>query len=88
MLTADASSHESTILMKLDTLGPMIINTDGSISKIPNWDTFSETEKKNSFRLITQRNKKRLDDLIKMSITAVTCEVKETASEVLAIDSK
>jgi hypothetical protein len=86
MLTGNSEENESAILMKLDSLGPMIINTDGSISKIPNWETFSDIEKKNAFRLIVIRNKKRLEYL-QLSKTATDCE-SENPTEILAIDMK
>lgn len=46
--------------MKLDHLGPMVVNTDGTLSQIGNWQQMSEIEKKNTLRIISKRNKSRL----------------------------
>lgn len=59
-----ASDEESGIL---DFLGPMIINTDGTINRISNWTSMTDAEQASARRLIAARNKKRkqvlLDDL-------------------------
>ncbi|PWN53745.1 hypothetical protein IE53DRAFT_112630 [Violaceomyces palustris] len=47
----------------LDRLGPMIVNSDGTISRIHNWDQLSEHERKTSLRLLAKRNKLRMDAL-------------------------
>lgn len=44
---------------KLDHLGPMVLNQDGSMSRIGNWGNMSEVEKANAARLICRRNKQR-----------------------------
>ena len=49
--------------LKLDEFGPIIINPDGTARRIANWDTLSPQEKASSFRLISARNKKRLQKL-------------------------
>ncbi|KAF4536117.1 Fungal specific transcription protein [Lasiodiplodia theobromae] len=46
--------------VKLDALGPMVVNTDGSLSRIANWDRMAEIEKRNTLRIIGKRNKERL----------------------------
>jgi hypothetical protein len=46
--------------MKLDHLGPMVVNTDGTLAQIGNWQQMSEIEKKNTLRIISKRNKSRL----------------------------
>jgi uroporphyrinogen decarboxylase len=46
-----------------DNLGPIIINTDGTMSRIPNWESLTESEQKNSLRLIAQRNQRRKMEL-------------------------
>jgi len=48
---------------KLDHLGPMVVNQDGTISRIANWDQMSEIERKNTVRVLGKRNKTRLDAL-------------------------
>ena len=49
--------------MKLDELGPIIITNDGHARRITNWDTLTPQEKESSFRVISARNKKRLEKL-------------------------
>ncbi|KAJ3069078.1 hypothetical protein HDU98_007849, partial [Podochytrium sp. JEL0797] len=49
----------------LDHLGPVVINADGTMSRITNWDIFSETERANTMRVIAKRNKIRLAKLQK-----------------------
>ncbi|KZW04243.1 hypothetical protein EXIGLDRAFT_758538 [Exidia glandulosa HHB12029] len=43
----------------LDKLGPVVVNTDGSISRIANWHELSEHERKTTLRRIGQRNQER-----------------------------
>ena len=47
--------------VKLDHLGPMVVNQDGTLSRISNWETMGEMEKKNTIRIIGKRNKQRLE---------------------------
>ena len=48
---------------KLDHLGPIIVNIDGTLQRIANWTEMNETEQASAVRLITARNKKRLQAL-------------------------
>ena len=45
--------------LKLDFLGPIIINTDGTTKRIANWDALTEKEKEVSWRRIGKRNEER-----------------------------
>lgn len=47
----------------LDHLGPMIIQSDGTVQRITNWNELSEVEQVTSLRVIAKRNKKRLEAL-------------------------
>jgi hypothetical protein len=47
----------------LDHLGPMVVNVDGSLSRIGNWEQMAEIERKNTLRIIGKRNKQRLEKL-------------------------
>merc|ERR1712087_569500 len=38
--------------VQLDKLGPVVVNVDGSISRINNWHEMTEMEQKNTLRLI------------------------------------
>jgi hypothetical protein len=49
--------------VSLDHLGPMVVNKDGTISRITNWDAMSDMEKKNTLRILQKRNKERRDAL-------------------------
>jgi hypothetical protein len=44
----------------LDHLGPIIINSDGTTSRILGWEEKSEEEKESVKRLVAKRNAKRL----------------------------
>lgn len=39
------------------------INTDGTISRVHNWDTLTASERDRTYRLIVQRNKARIEKL-------------------------
>ncbi|GAD95498.1 conserved hypothetical protein [Paecilomyces variotii No. 5] len=49
--------------VKLDHLGPLVVNQDGSLSRISNWDKMTEIEKKNTLRVLGKRNQLRMDAL-------------------------
>ncbi|PLB54343.1 hypothetical protein P170DRAFT_431974 [Aspergillus steynii IBT 23096] len=55
----DVSGGDSTVT--LDHLGPMVVNQDGSLSRITNWGQMTEIEKKNTLRVLGKRNKLRLE---------------------------
>mmetsp|Transcript_33486 Transcript_33486/g.103735 ORF Transcript_33486/g.103735 Transcript_33486/m.103735 type:complete len:215 (-) Transcript_33486:6-650(-) len=46
--------------VSLDALGPMVVNKDGTLSRITNWDEMTEAEKEKTLRIIAKRNQKRL----------------------------
>ena len=45
--------------VSMDAMGPIVVNTDGTISRIGNWSEMSEFEKKNTLRIIGKRNQER-----------------------------
>ncbi|KAF2641158.1 hypothetical protein P280DRAFT_372494, partial [Massarina eburnea CBS 473.64] len=49
--------------VKLDHLGPMVVNRDGTLSRIGNWEQMTEIEQKNTLRILGKRNQLRLDSL-------------------------
>jgi hypothetical protein len=59
----DMSTGQTTI--KLDHLGPMVINVDGTMSRISNWEKMADIEKENTLRIIAKRNQSRLEALRK-----------------------
>jgi hypothetical protein len=57
----DMSTGEAAV--KLDHLGPMVVNVDGTLSRISNWEGMADIEKKNTLRIIAKRNQARLEAL-------------------------
>lgn len=57
----DMSNGGTTV--SLDHLGPMVVNVDGTMSRISNWDKMAEIEKTATLRIIGKRNKQRLEAL-------------------------
>ncbi|KAI2467457.1 hypothetical protein F4781DRAFT_308720 [Annulohypoxylon bovei var. microspora] len=49
--------------VKLDHLGPLVVNEDGTMSRIANWNEMAEIERQNALRILGRRNKQRLDAL-------------------------
>lgn len=48
---------------KLTALGPMVIQEDGTIGRISNWLTMTPQEQAAAQRLITARNRRRMEEL-------------------------
>lgn len=59
-LPETSTASASGFTMKLEDLGPIIVNTDGTLGRIPNWMEMSVEEKAKTTRLVSSRNKKRL----------------------------
>jgi len=53
----DAAGENS---VRLDELGPMVVNTDGTLSRIANWREMTDMERERTLRLLSARNKLRL----------------------------
>merc|ERR1711920_1000534 len=49
--------------IKMDKLGPVVVNTDGSLSRINNWHEMIESEQQKTLRIIGKRNQQRLAKL-------------------------
>lgn len=49
--------------VKLDHLGPMVVNQDGTLSRISNWNNMAAIEQQNTIRIIGKRNQQRLEAL-------------------------
>eukprot|EP00242_Pyramimonas_sp_CCMP2087_P006357 CAMPEP_0198207600 /NCGR_PEP_ID=MMETSP1445-20131203/11038_1 /TAXON_ID=36898 /ORGANISM="Pyramimonas sp., Strain CCMP2087" /LENGTH=115 /DNA_ID=CAMNT_0043880695 /DNA_START=340 /DNA_END=687 /DNA_ORIENTATION=+ len=63
----DSSEHIITVggeSIRMDKLGPIILNTDGTMSRITNWPELTENEQKTTLRLISKRNKQRREVLL------------------------
>lgn len=59
----DMSSGSTTV--KLDHLGPMVVNVDGTLARITNWQEMTEAERSSTLRIVGIRNKSRLEVLKK-----------------------
>jgi len=57
----DVGGEGSTV--SLDHLGPIVVNQDGTLSRISNWDKMTETEKRNTLRVLGKRNRLRMEKL-------------------------
>lgn len=44
----------------LDELGPVVVNKDGTLARISNWQKMTEDEQATTMRLIGAQNKRRL----------------------------
>ncbi|KAI9376503.1 hypothetical protein BJX61DRAFT_322920 [Aspergillus egyptiacus] len=49
--------------VKLDHLGPLVVNSDGTLSRIGNWAQMTEIEKRNTLRVLGKRNRERREAL-------------------------
>mmetsp|Transcript_2667 Transcript_2667/g.3998 ORF Transcript_2667/g.3998 Transcript_2667/m.3998 type:complete len:115 (+) Transcript_2667:102-446(+) len=49
--------------VSMDEFGPIIVNPDGTLRRIANWDQLTEGEKERTRQQISKRNKKRLASL-------------------------
>ncbi|KAG0052720.1 hypothetical protein BGZ83_002189 [Gryganskiella cystojenkinii] len=49
--------------VKLDALGPVVVNEDGTMSRINNWAEMADIEKANVRRILLKRNEQRLKQL-------------------------
>ncbi|KAJ7873054.1 hypothetical protein B0H14DRAFT_2720720 [Mycena olivaceomarginata] len=43
--------------VKLDDLGPLVVNSDGTLSRMFNWATLTAAEQANTIRVLAARNK-------------------------------
>jgi|UniRef100_A0A7S3BQK4 hypothetical protein len=60
--TLDMSSGEAKV--ELAHLGPIIVNSDGSMSRIANWDKMSAAEQQVAARRVAARNERRRAELV------------------------
>jgi hypothetical protein len=59
----DATQFGLGQTLKLDALGPIIVNSDGTTSRIVNWANLTERERQVALRRIAARNKERAAQL-------------------------
>ncbi|GJE94684.1 hypothetical protein PsYK624_108550 [Phanerochaete sordida] len=48
--------------VKLDELGPLVVNSDGTLSRIANWQNMTPQERERTVRVLAARNQIRLAD--------------------------
>lgn len=48
--------------MKFDALGPLVVNSDGTLSRIANWPNMTPLERERTLRVLVARNQIRLAD--------------------------
>ncbi|KAJ2972124.1 hypothetical protein NUW54_g12341 [Trametes sanguinea] len=60
----DADAEKITIngsqTFKFDKLGPVVVNSDGTLSRIANWENMAPVEKERTLRLLVARNQVRI----------------------------
>lgn len=78
-----AGEEESTY--RFDALGPIVINSDGTTSRISNWTTMTESEKKTAVRLISARNKRRKEAILSGKVAPAEPEAADEHKEVRAL---
>jgi hypothetical protein len=59
------SNGDATV--KLDHLGPMVVNVDGTLARISNWSGMTDMEKENTLKIVGKRNQLRLAALRKQN---------------------
>lgn len=59
-VTLDVSQSAASV--KYDALGPLVVNSDGTLSRITNWPEMTPAERERTFRVLVARNKIRLVD--------------------------
>ncbi len=66
----------------MEHLGPIIVNTDGTTRRIANWDTMTEAEQANAIRLISARNKRRIEALLEQKGERASSQAQISTDEV------
>ncbi|SHO78309.1 Uncharacterized protein MSYG_2651 [Malassezia sympodialis ATCC 42132] len=60
--SAQLDVHTSNTI-KFDTLGPIVVNSDGTLSRVPNWQEMTDLEKERTIRVLSKRNQQRMAHL-------------------------
>jgi len=56
-------TSSATTNIKLDHLGPLVVNSDGTLSRISNWQSMTEAERERTLRVLGKRNMFRKESL-------------------------
>ncbi|KAL4245438.1 hypothetical protein ABKN59_009454 [Abortiporus biennis] len=70
---------DETQPVKFDSLGPMVVNSDGTLSRIANWANMTELERERTMRVLAARNKIRLAEQERKQQAEGTLETSETS---------
>ncbi|QSL64594.1 hypothetical protein MERGE_001895 [Pneumocystis wakefieldiae] len=70
MLMPGPSSGNYQSTLRLDNLGPLVVNRDGTLARIENWETLTQIERENIERVLVRRNRQRLEALRSMGSDA------------------
>ncbi|GJJ09243.1 hypothetical protein Clacol_003465 [Clathrus columnatus] len=71
----DVTQPESNSNITLDSLGPMVVNTDGTLSRIINWSSMTQSEREHTLKVLSNRNKLRSEKLTSESKMPPTNDV-------------
>ncbi|KAH0842650.1 hypothetical protein AYO21_09001 [Fonsecaea monophora] len=63
--TSINADGEVSQTFKLDALGPLVINSDGTLSRIDNWAQMTELERERTLRILGKRNQLRRENIEK-----------------------
>ncbi|KAF8605812.1 hypothetical protein BDV93DRAFT_604841 [Ceratobasidium sp. AG-I] len=66
--------------VSFDKLGPMIVNSDGTLSRISNWQELTPAEQKNTIRVLAKRNQLRLSNVSEAQAAQPVNSTAETGS--------
>lgn len=58
--THELRVDDAANVVKLDHLGPMVVNSDGTLSRIHNWANMTDSERERTAKVLGKRNKSRL----------------------------
>lgn len=50
-------------VVKFDKLGPLVVNSDGTLSRIHNWAGMTDAERERTVRVLNKRNQSRMNGL-------------------------
>jgi hypothetical protein len=73
-VTFEKSVKDDDSIVKFDNLGPMVVNSDGTISRIHNWQTMNDAERERTARLVNKRNQTRLQALRESAVNDISKE--------------
>ncbi|KEP52758.1 putative fungal specific transcription protein [Rhizoctonia solani 123E] len=58
--------------VSFDKLGPMVVNSDGTLSRIANWQEMTPAEQNNTIRVLSKRNQLRTSIFAQAQATSST----------------